>query len=73
MVSVTNQQATALADMMKKGGAYKATTEEVEIHGLRVQVVILDHDDQREGEWQTVHVLGHQMGSVEIGVLQVKG
>lgn len=65
---ISLQAAEALAKLMKEQQAYQATTERIEIKGLPATVVILYHEEQREGQWRTVHVLG-QHGLTTIGTL----
>lgn len=68
--SITNAQARRLADLMAVQHAVRATTHTVEIMGLPVTIVVLDHDDQRDGRWRSVHVLGELDSSVRIGLLE---
>ena len=57
-MQIDRARASSLSKLMDEQRAGLATTEEVEVHGVKVTFVILDHDDQREGSWQSLHVLG---------------
>ncbi len=64
-------QAETLAKLMKENGAHAAEFRETEIIGMKVTVVILSHEDQREGSWKTAHVLGSAPGTASIANLGV--
>lgn len=58
MTEITLTAAQQLANLMIDQGAYRAETKEIEIEGIKATLVILHHEDQRDGEWRSIHVLG---------------
>jgi len=62
LVTISYQQAEQLAKLMAETHAVKATTETVVICGVEATVVVLDHVDREDAEWQSVHVLSFIAG-----------
>jgi hypothetical protein len=64
--TISNQAARALADLMQATRAVSATPFEMMVMGVKVQFVRLLHMDQREGDWESLHVLG-STGALSLG------
>lgn len=57
-MKISSLAATQLGELMKSQRALSAETFEQEVRGVKVTFVILYHDDQRDGSWESLHCLG---------------
>ncbi len=67
---ISRAQAMSLAKLMESTQGYAATSHVVSVFGVDITVIVVEHEDQREGSWQTVHVLdAYTDKSVSVGTI----
>jgi hypothetical protein len=69
-MKISQQAAGALAKLMQDQHATSAESFDETIRGVKVTFVVLNHSDQRDGDWDTLHCLGqYSSGMASLGTI----